>query len=40
LHFAKLGAIKLANKNNPEQASGYIILGMGKLGAGELISSA
>lgn len=34
--FAKRGAIKLNNENDPEFSSGYIILGMGKLGAGEL----
>jgi [glutamine synthetase] adenylyltransferase / [glutamine synthetase]-adenylyl-L-tyrosine phosphorylase len=34
--FAKLGAIALNNENDPETGSGYIILGMGKLGAGEL----
>jgi glutamate-ammonia-ligase adenylyltransferase len=34
--FAKLGAIALNDQDNPELGSGYIILGMGKLGASEL----
>ena len=33
---AASGAISLAHEDDPERDSGYIILGMGKLGAGEL----
>jgi glutamate-ammonia-ligase adenylyltransferase len=33
---AASGAITLAHEDDPERDSGYIILGMGKLGAGEL----
>ncbi|MEE8443704.1 MAG: glutamine-synthetase adenylyltransferase, partial [Alphaproteobacteria bacterium] len=33
---AASGAISLADEANPEQGSGYIVLGMGKLGAHEL----
>ncbi|MEK9677272.1 MAG: bifunctional [glutamine synthetase] adenylyltransferase/[glutamine synthetase]-adenylyl-L-tyrosine phosphorylase [Rhodospirillaceae bacterium] len=34
--YAKLGAFSLADENDPETGSGFIVLGMGKLGAYEL----